>query len=61
MPSLKKYLVNYFTLTDDLLPQEEAESAIREGVSFKGTNMLILILAIQSIIHISEPTRLLSS
>ncbi|MDE5690357.1 DUF389 domain-containing protein [Duncaniella sp.] len=46
MPSLKKYLVNYFTLTDDLLPQEEAESAIREGVSFKGTNMLILILAI---------------
>ncbi|MDE5988123.1 MAG: TIGR00341 family protein [Duncaniella sp.] len=46
MPSLKKYFVNYFTLTDDLLPQAEAESAIREGVSFKGTNMLILILAI---------------
>lgn len=46
MISLKQYLVNYFTLTDDLLPQEEAESAIREGVSFKGTNMLILILAI---------------
>ncbi len=23
MPSLKKYPVNYFTLTDDLLPQEE--------------------------------------
>lgn len=46
MPSLKKYFVNYFTLTDDLLPQAEAESAIRDGVSFKGTNMLILILAI---------------
>lgn len=46
MSSLKNYLVEYFTLTDDLLPQEEAESAIRDGVSFKGTNMLILILAI---------------
>ncbi|MCM1076959.1 MAG: DUF389 domain-containing protein [Bacteroides sp.] len=33
-------------MTDDLLPQEEAEAAIREGVSFKGTNMLILVLAI---------------
>lgn len=43
---LKDYLIQYFTLTDDLLPQEEAEKAIRDGVSFKGTNMLILILAI---------------
>lgn len=46
MSSLKNYLVHYFTLTDDLIPQADAESTIREGVSFKGTNMLILILAI---------------
>ncbi len=46
MSSLKNYLVQYFTLTDDLIPQADAESTIREGVSFKGTNMLILILAI---------------
>lgn len=46
MSSLKNYLVHYFNLTDDLLPQAEAERAIRDGVSFKGTNMLILILAI---------------
>ncbi|MCM1355544.1 MAG: TIGR00341 family protein [Staphylococcus sp.] len=44
--SIKNYLVRYFTLTDDLLPQADAESTIRDGVSFKGTNMLILILAI---------------
>ena len=46
MSSLRNYLIQYFTLTDDLLPQAEAEGTIREGVSFKGTNMLILILAI---------------
>lgn len=44
--TLKGYLVQYFTLTDDLLPQADAEQAIREGVSFRGTNMVILILAI---------------
>lgn len=46
MASLKNYLVRYFSMTDDLLPQSEAEATIREGISFKGTNMLILILAI---------------
>ena len=46
MASLKTYLVQYFSMTDDLLPQAEAEAAIREGVSFKGTNLLILVLAI---------------
>lgn len=46
MASLKNYLVQYFSMTDDLLPQAEAEAVIREGVSFKGTNMLVLILAI---------------
>lgn len=46
MASIKNYLIQYFTLRDDLLPQAEAESAIREGVSFKGTNIIILIFAI---------------
>ncbi|MDE7476274.1 MAG: TIGR00341 family protein, partial [Duncaniella sp.] len=46
MASLKNYLIQYFSMTDDLLPQAEAEAAIREGVSFKGTNLLILVLAI---------------
>ena len=36
----------YFDLTDFLLPQAEAEAAIREGVSFRGVNILILIVAI---------------
>lgn len=39
-------VVDYFTLTPYLVSQEEAEQSIRESVSFKGTNMLILILAI---------------
>lgn len=46
MASLKNYLVQYFTMTDDLLPQSEAEKSIRDAVSFKGTNLLILVLAI---------------
>ncbi|MDE5585205.1 MAG: TIGR00341 family protein [Muribaculaceae bacterium] len=51
--NLKEYLNNmrnglagYFDLSADLLPQEEAENTIREGVSFRGTNILILIIAI---------------
>lgn len=40
------FFVNYFTLTSDLVPQSDAEAAIREGVSFRGTNILILIIAI---------------
>lgn len=36
----------YFDLSEDLIPQAEAEQVIREGVSFKGTNILILIVAI---------------
>lgn len=40
------FFKNYFTLSPDLVPQAEAEKAIREGVSFRGTNILILILAI---------------
>ena len=36
----------YFDLTSFLIPQAEAEETIREGVSFRGTNLLILIFAI---------------
>lgn len=43
---IKEVAVSYFTLTDFLVPQEEAEQTIREGVSFRGTNIVILIIAI---------------
>ncbi len=36
----------FFVIRDFLLPQQEAEAAIREGVNFRGMNMLILIVAI---------------
>ena len=40
------FFVNYFSLSGQLVSQAEAEANIREGVSFRGTNILILILAI---------------
>lgn len=40
------FFVNYFTLSGQLVSQQEAEQNIREGVSFRGTNILILIIAI---------------
>ncbi|MBD5216141.1 MAG: DUF389 domain-containing protein [Bacteroidales bacterium] len=43
---VRKLFVDYFSLSGQLVSQQEAESAIREGVSFRGTTMLILILAI---------------
>lgn len=43
---LSNFFINYFTLTPDLVPQQEAEKSIRDGVSFRGTNILILIVAI---------------
>ncbi|MCI9285220.1 MAG: DUF389 domain-containing protein [Muribaculaceae bacterium] len=43
---IKRYFTRYFSLTDYLVSQEEAEAAIREGVSFRGTNILILVIAI---------------
>lgn len=43
---ISDFFVNYFSLTGQLVSQEEAEKNIREGVSFRGTNILILILAI---------------
>lgn len=39
-------MVNFFSFSGQLVPQAEAEQSIREGVSFSGTNILILILAI---------------
>ena len=43
---ITNYFVNYFTLSHQLVPQAEAEASIREDVSFRGTNTLILVLAI---------------
>ena len=40
------FFVNFFSFTGQLVPQQEAEQSIRDGVSFKGTNIVILILAI---------------
>lgn len=39
-------LKDYFSLSDDLLPQSQAEDEIRAGVSFRGSQLLILIFAI---------------
>ncbi len=36
----------YFNISPFLIPQAEAEQTIREGVSFRGTNLLVLIVAI---------------
>ena len=44
--TIKDKLVGYFDLTSYLIPQAEAEAVIREGVSFRGMNILILIVAI---------------
>ncbi len=41
-----KSLKSYFAINSFLVPQADAESDIREGVSFRGPNMLILIFAI---------------
>lgn len=37
---------DYFVFTPYLIPQEDAEASIREGVTFRGTNLIILVLAI---------------
>ncbi|MBD5214439.1 MAG: DUF389 domain-containing protein [Bacteroidales bacterium] len=39
-------LKDYFNIGPFLIPQADAEAAIREGVSFRGVNLLILIIAI---------------
>ena len=38
--------MNYFAVSHQLVPQADAEADIRDGVSFRGTNMIILVLAI---------------
>lgn len=43
---LKKQFTGYFNLSQYLIPQSEAEQEIRDGVSFRGINILILIIAI---------------
>ncbi len=42
----KNSFLHYFELQPYLVSQKEAEQAIREGVSFRGPNILILVLAI---------------
>ena len=37
---------SYFNIRADLLPQQDAETEIRSAVSFKGSQLLILIFAI---------------
>ncbi|MDE6793108.1 MAG: TIGR00341 family protein [Muribaculaceae bacterium] len=41
-----KDLISYFNVSDDLEPQNDAEMSIRAGVSFKGSQLLVLIFAI---------------
>lgn len=43
---LSDFFVNYFSLSGQLVSQDQAEANIREGVSFRGTSILILIMAI---------------
>jgi len=40
------YFKGYFNLAPQLLPQQQGEAAIRDGVSFRGVNIVILIFAI---------------
>jgi len=44
--ALRDKVKAFFDLTPFLIPQAEAEDAIREGVSFRGMNSLILVVAI---------------
>lgn len=46
LKNVRARLADFFDLSSFLIPQPDAETAIREGVSFKGTNILILIVAI---------------
>lgn len=44
--AFRDYFVQYFSLNGYLVSQDEAEAAIRDGVTFRGTNILILVIAI---------------
>lgn len=46
MNKLHSKIKAFFDLSDYLIPQADAEQSIREGVSFRGMNILILIVAI---------------
>lgn len=41
-----KELQSYFNISADLVPQEQAEAEIRSGISFKGSQLSVLIFAI---------------
>ena len=43
------YLKNYFSLSDYVERQSDIEAVIRSGVSFRGTNIFILIMAIRGV------------
>lgn len=43
---ITRFFVNYFAVRSQLVPQQEAEQSIRDDVSFRGTNIMILVLAI---------------
>ena len=44
--ALRDRVKAYFDISSYLLPQDEAETAIRDGVSFRGMTIIILIIAI---------------
>lgn len=46
LDEVKGRFQGYFSFDGFLVPEQEAEQSIREGVSFKGTNILILVFAI---------------
>ena len=52
MPSKEQFsryfndLKSYFNVSADLEPQADTEASIRSGVSFKGSQLLILVFAI---------------
>ncbi len=43
---LRRSIAGYFALGDFMVPQADAEKDIRDGVSFRGPNILILVIAI---------------
>ena len=43
---LKRLVSNYFTLTGSTVAQEEIDAEVKRGVSFRGTNIVVLIFAI---------------
>lgn len=46
LDAFRSELLSYFNVAEDLVPQNEAETSIRAGVSFKGSQLLVLIFAI---------------